>query len=373
MLTVNSIAKLFGIEPVLNKISFTLNSGERLGLVGSSGCGKTTLLRIIIGQEKPDAGSARLDPADVRVGYLPQGFEFHSQETVAGFINRMEGDLPALTARLEALAVELSQAPTQVDPQDEYDTVLERLSFVSEGAGRGPGVLAALGLGEVPPDHPASILSGGQKTRLALAGVLLSNPQLLLLDEPTNHLDIAMLEWLEDWLQGFQGAALVVSHDRAFLDRLATSILEIDEKTHTSRVYAGNYSDYLDAKAAEREKQWQQYSDQNEEIVRLRQAANRLRGLAVMRRGGKGDSGDKFAKGFFNDQTTGMMGRAKQVEKRLGRLLGEERVEKPKPAWEMKIEFGETASSGRDVLVCEDLTLGYGELVLLENLNLTLR
>ncbi len=373
MLSVNSISKSFAIETVLDRVSFTLNPGERLGLVGPNGCGKTTLLKIIVGQEKADSGTARFDPPALRVGYLPQGFEYQPGDTLAGFINRMEGDLPGLTERLEALAAQLSRSPDDSSLQQEYSQVLDDLARVSESTGRGPGVLAALGLGDVPTSLPVTSLSGGQKTRLALAGVLLSNPQLLLLDEPTNHLDIAMLEWLENWLAGFQGAALVVSHDRAFLDRLATGILEIDPKTHTARAYAGNYSDYLDAKAAEWEKQWQQYSDQNEEIARLRQAANRLRGLAKMRHGGKGDSGDKFAKGFFNDQSAHMVGRAKNVERRLERLLGDERVDKPKPAWEMKIEFGDTPTSGRDVLVMENLSVGYGEHALLERLNLTLR
>ncbi len=373
MLSVNSISKSFSVETILDRISFTLSPGERLGLVGPNGCGKTTLLRILVGQEKADSGVVRLDPPSLRAGYLPQGFEYQSGDTVTGFINRMEGDLPGLSRRLEELAADLSRSPHQLSLQQEYSHVLDDLARVSESAGRGPGVLAALGLGDVPSDLPVTALSGGQKTRLALAGVLLSNPQLLLLDEPTNHLDIDMLEWLENWLSGFQGAALVVSHDRAFLDRLATGILEIDPKTHTARAYAGNYSDYLDAKAGEWEKQWQQYADQNEEIARLRQAANRLRGLAKMRRGGKADSGDKFAKGFFNDQSARMVGRAKNVEKRLERLLGDERVEKPKAAWEMKIEFGDTPSSGRDVLVLEDLSVGYGDTILLQDLNLTLR
>ncbi len=373
MLSVNSVSKSFGADIILDKISFTLNVGERLGLVGPNGCGKTTLLKILVGLEKADAGSVRIAAAPGRVGYLPQGFDYRPEDTIGGFINRMEGDLPGLTARLEELAAALARDPHQPALTHQYDQVLERLASVAEGAGRGPGVLAALGLGEYPPEMRVAELSGGQKTRLALAGVLLSNPQLLLLDEPTNHLDIGMLEWLEDWLLGFRGAALVVSHDRAFLDRLSTGILEIDPKTHTARAFAGNYSDYLDTIAAEREKQWQQYSDQNEEIARLRLAAAHLRGLAVMRKGGKGDSGDKFAKGFFNDQTQGMIGRAKHVEKRLGRLLGEERVEKPKPVWEMKIEFGDTPTSGRDVLVCEGLDVGYGDSVLLHDLNLTLR
>jgi ATPase subunit of ABC transporter with duplicated ATPase domains len=373
MLSVNSISKSFGVDTILDRISFTLNPGERLGLVGPNGCGKTTLLRILVGQEKADAGVLRFDPPSLRIGYLPQGFEYQAGDTVTGFINRMEGDLPGLSRRLEVLAAELSRSPDQLSLQQEYSQVLDDLALVSESAGRGSGVLAALGLGDVPADMPVMALSGGQKTRLALAGVLLSNPQLLLLDEPTNHLDISMLEWLENWLAGFQGAALVVSHDRAFLDRLATGILEIDAKTHSARAYPGNYSDYLDARAAEWEKQWQQYADQNEEIARLRQAANRLRGLAKMRRGGKGDSGDKFAKGFFNDQSARMVGRARNVEKRLERLLGDERVEKPKAAWEMKIEFGDTPISGRDVLVMEDLSVGYGGHVLLQDLNLTLR
>jgi ATPase subunit of ABC transporter with duplicated ATPase domains len=199
---------------------------------------------------------------------------------------------------------------------------------------------------------------------LALAGVLLSSPQLLLLDEPTNHLDIDMLEWLEDWLtrtvsSARRSAALIVSHDRAFLDRTATDILEIDPQTHSLRSFPGDYSDYLEQKLAERERQWTAYSDQQEEIARLKRAASVVRGKAKFKRGGKGDSGDKFAKGFFANRTLETMRRAKQLERRLDRLLTDERVEKPRQSWQMKLDFGDTPTSGKDVLVMEGLSVGY--------------
>jgi ATPase subunit of ABC transporter with duplicated ATPase domains len=201
----------------------------------------------------------------------------------------MEGDVPGLSERLETLASELAvqstavqnagkspvAAQTYADLQHEYDLVLSQLEIAAQGVGRGPAVLAALGLDNLPADMPVGQLSGGQKTRLTLAGVLLTSPQLLLLDEPTNHLDLAMLEWLEDWLTGSQTEAgmVIVSHDRAFLDGTATGILQLEPQTHKLRAYPGNYSDYLEVKVAERERQMQAYSDQQDEIARLRRAA----------------------------------------------------------------------------------------------------
>jgi ATP-binding cassette subfamily F protein 3 len=182
-----------------------------------------------------------------------------------------------------------------------------------------------------------------------------------------------MLVWLEEWLTGYPGAALVVSHDRTFLDHTATSILEIDPRTHKSRLYAGNYSDYLEQRTAEYDRRWQEYSDQQEEISRLRAAARHVRGLANFRRGGKADTGDKFARGFFANRGLATVKRAKQIEKRVDRLFNQDRVEKPKAAWEMKIEFEGIPEGGRDVVALEHLTIGYGELVLLEDLNLVLR
>jgi len=373
MLTIQNLSKSFGVELVLSQIGFSLNVGERLALVGPNGCGKSTLIRIVMGLEKADSGSARLDVADLRVGYLPQGFNFDYDETVESFINRMEGDLPGLSERLETLAMALGDDPDQPDVLDEYDGILTRMQLVSETAGRGPGVLAALGLGDVPPETPAVILSGGQKTRLALAGALLSTPQLLILDEPTNHLDIAMLEWLEEWLKNFPGAVLLVSHDRAFLDGVATRIFEIDGFSHRGKMFDGNYQAYLEQKQAERDRHWQAYGDQLDEIGRLRQAAAHLRGIAQFRKGGKADGGDKFAKGFFANRSLETVGRAKQIERKIERLLTDDKIEKPKRVWEMKIEWNGTGETGRDVVVCEDLAVGYAGQALLTGLQLVLR
>jgi len=372
MLSVHSISKSYGLQTVLHNISFNLNPGEKTALVGPNGCGKTTLLRILTGNEKPDGGSFSLTPANARLGYLPQGADLPAGVSIAQYLAHMQGDLPALTRELELTAARLAGSPTDPSLQETYDRLLERISAASESAGRAPALLAAFGLDGLPPDLPVTALSGGQKTRLLLAGVLLSNPDLLLLDEPTNHLDMDMLEWLEGWLSASRCAVLFVSHDRTFLDHVATTVLELDPGTHTLRAYPGNYSEYLDQKELERGHQLQAYSDQQDEIARLTLAARRMRSNAVFRKGGKADSGDKFAKGFFANRSLGTNRRAKAIEARIDRLRGEDAIDKPRDAWRMRMEFNGNVETGRDVIVLQDLSIGYAH-PLLSGLNAVLR
>ena len=372
MLTARHIHKTYGIQPILQDISFSVSNNERVGLIGPNGCGKTTLMRILAGIEQPDFGTVVLTRQNLRIGYLAQGMDFDPEQTLQTALKLDSASQAELEAEVASLAHDLASNPDDSFLQTQYDTILAQLSTSHALLST---ILGPLGLAEFSPDTPIKHLSGGQKTRFMLARVLLEEPHLLLLDEPTNHLDIEMLEWLEDWLNRFQGATLIVSHDRAFLDNTVTSILELDPSTHGMRSYPGNYEDYLEQKLTEREKQAQAYLDQQGEIAQLCSAAAHIRGLTKIKKGGKADSGDKFAKGFFGNRATKRTaGRAKHIEARIEKLLTEDRIEKPKQNWQMKLDFGAPAHQSKDVLIVESLSIGYTpEDPLLENLNLYIR
>ncbi|HNB40339.1 MAG TPA: ABC-F family ATP-binding cassette domain-containing protein [Anaerolineales bacterium] len=372
MLSIHNLNKHFGIQPVLKNINFNISAGERIGLIGANGSGKTTLMRILAGFEHPDSGDVASTRPNLRLGYLAQGMDFSPEQTLHSALGLDSDSQTDPALEVESLALALAQNPNDAALQAQYDSALHKLSGESI---QPSAVLEPLGLSHFPADTPIAHLSGGQKTRLMLAKVLLDDPQLLLLDEPTNHLDIDMLEWLEDWLNGFQGAALIVSHDRTFLDNTVTKVLELDSSTHTIKTYDGNYSDYLEQKLLEFDKQMQAYQDQQDEIAQLKRAARQIRSLTVMKKGGKADGGDKFAKGFFGNRATkNVAGRAKNLEARIDHLLTDEKVDKPQGSWKLKLDFGAPEHQSKDVLVTDNLSIGYApETPLLTNINLFIR
>jgi ATP-binding cassette subfamily F protein 3 len=370
MLTAHHIYKTYGVQSILQDISFSISNTERVGLIGPNGCGKTTLMRILAGIEQPDSGTVLWTRPKLRIGYLAQGMEFDEDQTLQATLNLAAVTQSDLEVEIAYLASALAANPDDPQVQTRYDSALHQLSTISD---QPSAILGPLGLAELSLDMPVKHLSGGQKTRLMLVRVLLDDPHLLLLDEPTNHLDIEMLEWLEEWLNRFRGAALIVSHDRAFLDNTVSSILELDPSTHEIKSYPGNYADYLEQKMVEREKQSQAWQDQQDEIAQLRSAAAHIRGLTKMRKGGKADGGDKFAKGFFGNRATkNVAGRAKHIEARIEKILSDEKIERPKQNWQMKLDFGAPAHQSKDVLVTEKLSVGYDG-ALLTDLNLNIR
>jgi ATP-binding cassette subfamily F protein 3 len=364
MLTVSHLTKSYDFQSIFENISFSLNPGERVGLVGANGCGKTTLLRILAGLETADAGYVSRDP-DLRLGYLPQGFEPDLHATLGEIIGTRVGDAAALEAELATTAEALARQPDDPHLQASYDDLLRRIQFAETG--RAAAILAGLGLAAVDPALPARLLSGGQQTRLSLALVLLDDPQLLLLDEPTNHLDIAMLEWLEDWLNACPCGALIVSHDRTFLDHTVTRILEMDMQHHSLREYAGNYSDYAAQRQAEIDRQWSAYRDQQQEVRRMKadiarvkqQAAFTERQASSIRIGG-GDFKIKGYKSYQQGIAKKVAKKAKSRERKLEHYLeADERVEKPQSSWSLKLSFAQPAHRSHSVIHAEKLSVGY--------------
>jgi ATP-binding cassette subfamily F protein 3 len=364
MLTVHRLTKSFDIQTLFENVSFSLNPGECTGLVGPNGSGKTTLMRLLAGLDTPTSGSVSRDPL-LRIGYMPQGFEPDPALTLQEAI-RLHGGMDAdLDVKLVRTAEALARTPEDVDLQAAYDAIIQRIQ--SEETGRTAHIMAGLGLDHIDPTLLVGKLSGGQQTRLLLALVLLDDPQLLLLDEPTNHLDIGMLEWLENWLVTSPCAALIISHDRTFLDHTVTHILELDALKHRIREYAGNYSDYLEQRRVELEHQWTAYYDQQAEIHRMRQdiirtreqAARTEREASSIRIGGS-EYKQKGYKSYQQGIAKKVAKKAKSRQKKLDRYLeSDERVEKPTASWEMKLEFDAANHLGRSVLRLEELSIGY--------------
>ncbi len=368
MLQVSDLSKRYGDNVILENVSFIVNAGDRLGMIGPNGCGKTTLLRIIAGKEAADRGSVGFNPPDLRWGYLEQGLQYGENDTLADVLQLHSTAMQALEDEVARLAELLA---TQAEAWEEYDRALARLE---EAVANQPdshqveAVLAGLGLDGVALDSPVAILSGGQKTRLGLARILLGGPQLLLLDEPTNHLDLEALEWLESWLSRYRGAVLVVSHDRVFLDRTVNRILDLDPETHRVIEYTGNYSDYIEAWEQRRADQWAQWRDQEDQVRRFRQdiARTKEQSLGVERTTTSGQPGvRRIAKKVAQ--------KAKSREKKLDRYLeSDERVDKPALSWQMKLEFAPPVS-GQEVMVLEDLAVGYDGVPLVRGVQQILR
>lgn len=368
MLTAHGLSKSYSTSVLLNHITFSINPGDRIGLIGPNGSGKTTLLRLLAGAEPPDAGTVVRTPPDLRVGYLAQGFEPAAGQTLGDLLHEHAGNPARLATDLAAADEALARSPDDATLQHTYQTLLDRLALADTG--QPYSVLADLGLGTLSLDAVADELSGGQKTRLALALVLMRRPQLLLLDEPTNHLDMGMLEWLAEWLMNYEGAALIVSHDRSILDLTVTRIADLDPLTGTIHEYNGNYSDYLEQFHNRQDRQRSAWRDQQAEVRRIRQDIIRAQEQAS-----RVESTTKPNQPHVRRIAKKVARKAKSRENKLDRYLASgDRVEKPPLMWQMKLEFDKEAHVGRDVVSLHDVDIGYSPAVrLLTGLELSVR
>ncbi|HEX2911115.1 MAG TPA: ABC-F type ribosomal protection protein [Chloroflexia bacterium] len=370
MLRVTNLTKSYGDVTVLDKINFTLSPGDKFGLIGPNGAGKSTLFRIIAGIEQADSGAVWLDPA-ARLGYLSQALVYAPQATVGQVVSEAIGPALNLLSDIERLAQRIASTEGA-----DYNAAMEAYAAALEEAERLDAygaqarlaeVLAGLGLAQLDEQTEVATLSGGQKTRLGLARLLLSRPDLLLLDEPTNHLDISALEWLEEFVRSYEGAALIVSHDRAFLDALVTRILALDDVTHTLKEYDGNYTDYAEEMARQWQKQMDAYRLQQEKIARIEENIRDMKQRAA----NKELETINFA--LLKKAKRGAR-TAKVRERKLEKLLNsEERIDKPKQTWHMKMDFGEAPPSGQVVLTVEDVSKSFGDLQLFSGVKVELR
>jgi ATP-binding cassette subfamily F protein 3 len=366
MLRVSNLDKYYGGTPVLLGVSLTLGHGERAGIVGPNGSGKSTLLRLIDGQERPDGGSISLAPG-AALGYLRQGFLGDEAQPI-GRVLEPHGAVWTAYLEMERASAVLAAMHSDGQALARYEAAAGRFEELGGylRLGMVEEVLRGLGLDRIDPSRPVATLSGGQKTRLALASLLLGAPDLLLLDEPTNHLDVDALEWLEGFISRYRGTVLLVSHDRAFLDATVGTILELDDRTHTIRPYAGTYSDYAAARQAEIEAQWEAYKQQERRRERVEEDIRNTRSHALHT---EFQTKDSSARRLANKVMRTAIVRERKLEKK----LAEETVEKPKASWNLKLGFTPAQGGAREVLQAEGLRKRFGDRVVLDDVDLHLR
>ena len=369
MLQAINISKSYGSNVVLEDVSFVVNPGECEGLIGPNGSGKSTLLRILAGVEEADSGQVVLD-SHASASWTPQGFEVDSARTLGEVVRRGLANHANAYERLLDIEKKMAHAS-----RAELDALIEEYGRASDEFAllgdydiehRTAAILHGLGLGAIPEETPLAMLSGGQRTRAGLAGIIASGPDVLLLDEPTNHLDIEALEWLEEYLSTYTGAAVIVSHDRAFLDGAVSGILELNGPRPGVVVYPGSYSDYTRARERELERQIAAWKDQEAERRRIERDISRTKQTAL-------HTETSTTHDFYRRRAKKVARKAKVRERRLERMLSSpDRVERPKSEWTMKLDFGRTPRGASRVLLLEDVGHEYGGQWLFQNVDLEL-
>jgi ATPase subunit of ABC transporter with duplicated ATPase domains len=333
------------VNPVLDAVDVTVALGDRIGLVGANGAGKTTLLRVLAGLEVPDAGSVRRVPAAATIGYLPQEPE-RTGETLRDFLRRRTG-VAAAEQALEQTAAALGHA----GDEDAYAQALDR--YLSLG---GPDLDARIGatcddlsLPVATLDLEMRALSGGQAARASLASLLLSRFDVFLLDEPTNDLDLAGLDRLERWVLSLDAGLVVVSHDRAFLERTVTSVLELDDVTHQATLYNGGWLAYLEARDVARrhaQEAFELYRERRTDLETRAKAQRQWANTGARKLTKNPKDNDKAQRDFFLNRTEKQASKVRITEKALDRL---EVVDKPFEKWELRFSIAAAARSGEVV------------------------
>lgn len=346
ILSVNNIGKSFGITQILKDITFQVDDYEKVAVVGMNGTGKSTLFKIILNELSADSGTINLGKA-CKIGYLAQHEAVSSDNTIYEEMMSVKAHVIDLEASIRQMEIDMKSVKGDKlkNMLQTYSKLTHDFESINGYAYKSEviGVLKGLGFTENNFDNSINILSGGEKTRVALGKLLLSNPDLLLLDEPTNHLDLESIAWLETFLASYKGAVLVIAHDRYFLDKVVTKVIEI-ENTRAS-VYNGHYSAYAQKKARQHEANLKRYINQQKEIKRQEEVIDKLRSF----------SREKSIK------------RAKSREKLLDK---KERVEKPYEFDDsMTIRFEPEITSGNDVLSVSNLSKSYDGVTLFEDID----
>lgn len=350
ILSCQNISKSFGTDEILKNVSFHIEANEKAAIVGINGAGKSTLLKIIMQKETPDTGEVIL-AKDATIGYLAQYQDVSGHRTIYEEVLDAKQNIIEMEERLRGMETQMNTLTGQ-----ELETLLDgyhRLSHEFELLGgytyrsEVTGILKGLGFSESEFDRQMSELSGGQKTRVSLGKLLVTKPDVLLLDEPTNHLDMESIQWLEGFLMNYKGAVVIVSHDRYFLDRVVTKVVEIFQ--HQGYVYQGNYTEFAKKKAKIREDLLKQYYNQQREIKHQEEVITKLKS--------------------FNREKS--IKRAESREKMLDKI---ERLEKPTDEnTDIHIVLEPDVTSGNDVLTVEHLRKAFGTHTLFDDLSFEIK
>ena len=343
ILSCKDLKKEYGTDVIFEDVTFHVQKGDKVGVVGPNGAGKTTLLRVLTGELPHEEGSVNFHP-DATFGYLHQQTDIHSTRTVMEEVEALFEDLHVMESQLADLADRIPQTAGEEQAQFIHRMDALREEYERKGGytykSEIRGILSSMAFLDDKYDQKITDLSGGEKTRLALALLLLKKPEILILDEPTNHLDIGTLSWLEQYLASYRGTIIVVSHDRYFLDRICDHILEVAD--HTLRSFEGNYTDYARRKKELREEEMRRYQAFKKEKEKQEDLVRRFKERGT----------EKLAK------------RAHSREMKLEKMAREEKAQNIRMPQErsgkMKLRFREDYKSGNDVLLLEGLSKGFG-------------